>query len=351
MDMMDTEEETSGSSTAEICANNDDTEFCSFYYKAIKRLLDIDNRTNVSLLHRYVKIFSEYYEFWCQVKQNLKDCDNTIINLLKDSLYYRFVYVYRHATLLSSAVAFHFRNVYKQSPKNIERLITKKKVKICSFGGCSASDIVAIVTVLESIALKNGIDLDFRVTIIESDERWKITCITILSCLQQFHKATWKITFIQGNLKKNSWTPETIKVIQEADVVTIVRLLSKFKHKKKIMKEICGKLQPRAVLFCLDRPLTRLIEISFGINDSDDFELIHIESCDLHTLDIEAVNHFKNLYQKHFGNQKHFEVNTSFNVFISVWIKTSPELSVKCQDNKECILEKNVENTIRSRTF
>ncbi|GBM70552.1 hypothetical protein AVEN_196258-1 [Araneus ventricosus] len=218
--------------TVKEWVNNDDKEFCLFYYEALKRLLDIDNRTNVSYLHRYFKIFNEYYDFWCQVKSDLEDCDNTIINLLYDSLYFRFSYVYRNATILSSAVAFHFRNICKKSPTNIKRLMTKKLVKICSLGGCSASDIVAVVSVLESIALKNGIELDFRLTIIESDEQWKITCITILSCLKQFHKATWKITFIHGNFsKKNAWTPETFKAIQEADIITMIRFFSKFNHK------------------------------------------------------------------------------------------------------------------------
>ncbi|CAL1270141.1 unnamed protein product [Larinioides sclopetarius] len=324
--------------------DNDDKEFCSFYYKAIKRLLDIDNRANVSYLHRYFKIFNEYYDFWCQVKLDLKDHDRTIINLLHDTLYYRLVYVYRNATILSSAIAFHFRNIYKQSPMNIKRLMKKKIVKVCSLGGCSASDIVAIVTVLESIASKNGMELDFRVTIIESDERWKITYITILSCLKQFHKATWKITFIHGNLtKKNAWTPETCNAIEEADIITMIRFLSKFKHNKKITQMICDELQPQALLFILDNPLTEIIEFSFRITDSDSFELIHKELCDLHTLDIEVVKYFNQLYQKQFGDLRQYRTNTSFNVFISVSMKASPESAIKRQNNLERIFLSNVE--------
>ncbi|GBM70551.1 hypothetical protein AVEN_196257-1 [Araneus ventricosus] len=234
---MDDAEEICDFLTVEQCSNNDDKEFCSFYYKAIKRLLDIDDEANVFRLHRYFKIFSQYYDFWGQVKPYLEDHDDTIINLLEDSLYYRLAYVYRNATILSSAVAFHFRNIYKKSPMNIENLIKKKLVKICSLGGCSASDVVAIVKVLDSIALKKGIELDFRVTIIESDERWKITCIIVLICLEQFRMATWKISFIQSNpAEQTFWTPETLKSIQEADIVTMMRCFSKFNLEEKIMK-------------------------------------------------------------------------------------------------------------------
>ncbi|XP_055950242.1 uncharacterized protein LOC129984388 [Argiope bruennichi] len=331
-------------STVQQCGNNDDIKFCSFYNNAMNRLLDINDTANVSCLHRYFKILNEYYDFWCQVKLDLQGYDDAIIKLLRESLYYRWAFVYRNATLLSSAVAFHFRIAYKQSPKNIKRLMKKKLMKICSLGGCAASDIVAIVTDLESIALKSGIELDFRVTIIESDERWKATCITILSCLKQFHKATWKITFIRGNLaKKNGWSSETFNAIQEADIIAMTRFLSKFNHKKKIMKIICNKLQPGALLFIFDRPLTELIEFSFYITESDGFELIHEEVCDLHSLDVEAVKYFNKLHEKQLGDLRHFRSNTSFNLFVGAWLKTSPESLRKCHDNIQCIFQNNSE--------
>ncbi|GBM70553.1 hypothetical protein AVEN_196259-1 [Araneus ventricosus] len=334
------------------CITNNDADFCSFYYRAVKRLLDIDNKANVSYLYRYAKIFSKYYDFFCQVKMDLEDKDDAIIKLLKDSLYYRLIYVYRNATLLSSAVAFHFRDICKQDPDIIQRLIMKKQVKICSIGGCSAPDIVAIITVLKSIALKNDIELDFRVTVIDFNADWKNACITVLSCLEEFHKATWKINFIQCNLAKtNAWTLETLKAIQEADVVTMVRYISKFNNKWNIVKMICNKLHTQAMFFILDRPITRLIELYFRIIDLDGFHLIHVELCDYHTLDIQAVKHLWTLYKKHFGGEKQLRSNISCNVFVSVWMKASSETDTRHKDNLECIFQTHTEKYNPKQNF
>ncbi|GBM70555.1 hypothetical protein AVEN_196260-1 [Araneus ventricosus] len=326
------------------CIGNNDADFCSFYYKAVKRLLDIDNKANVSYLYRYDKILIKYYDIFCHVKSDLEDQDDSIINLLKGSLYYRLIYFYRNATLFSSAVAFHFQNIYTQDPNVMKRLIKKKIVKICSIGGCSAPGIVAIITVLKSIALKNDIELDFRVTVIDFNADWKNTCITVLSCLEEFHEATWKINFIESDLAKTkAWTPEILKTIQEADVVTMVRLISNLKVKRNIVKMICNELQTQGIFIILDRPLIRLIQLYFGITNLGDFHLIHAELCDYHTLDIEAVKQFKTLYQKHFGDERKFKSNVSGNLFVSVWIKASSETDAKYKDILECIFQTNAE--------
>ncbi|CAL1270142.1 unnamed protein product [Larinioides sclopetarius] len=324
------------------CITNYDADFCSFYYETVKRLLDIDNVANVSYLYRYAKILSKYYDIYCNVKSD-EDPNDVIIKLLKDSLYYRLIYVYKNATLLSSAVAFHFCNIYKKDPFIIKRLIKKKLLKICSFGGSSVPDIVAIITVLKSVGLKYGIELDFRVTIIDFSADWKNTCIIVLSCLKEFREATWKISFIQSSSEIKNWKPEMFKAIQEADVVTMVKTISDVGLKKNIVKMICDELQPQALLFILDNPLTEIIEFSFRITDSDSFELIHKELCDLHTLDIEVVKYFNQLYQKQFGDLRQYRTNTSFNVFISVSMKASPESAIKRQNNLERIFLSNVE--------
>ncbi|GBN04951.1 hypothetical protein AVEN_261899-1 [Araneus ventricosus] len=106
-------------------------------------------------------------------------------------------------------------------------------------GGCSVPGIVAIITFLKSIAqeIEIGFELDFRVTIIDTSADWKNACIIVLSFLEEFHKATWKINFIQCNLAKTkTWTPEMLKTIQEADVITMVRFISHLEVKRNIVK-------------------------------------------------------------------------------------------------------------------
>ncbi|XP_055951042.1 uncharacterized protein LOC129985145 [Argiope bruennichi] len=328
----------------EECLANNDIDFCSFYYNALKRLLNIDNKANVSYLFRYMRIFDKYYDLYCNVKSDVEEKDDPIIKLLKCTLYYRFIYVLRNATLYSSAIAFHFRDIYKQNPNIVKRFIMKKQVKICSFGGYSVSDIVAVITVLKSISLNIGIELDFRVTIIDSCTDWKNTCITLLSCLEEFEKATWKINFIQSNLAdEGRWTPEMLTAIQEADVITFVRYISKLTHKMKIVEMICDESQTQAMLFILDHTVTSQVKIYFECAHLDNFHLIHVELCDCHTLDFEAVRHLRNLYQKHFGLDKHLRSNVVFNKFVSVWVRASPETDAKHKENMQSIFQNNAE--------
>ncbi|GFY47753.1 uncharacterized protein TNIN_103761 [Trichonephila inaurata madagascariensis] len=223
--------------------NNYDDKFISFYYEAIRKLIDIEDRTIASYLKRYFKIFDKYSKRLCKenlaiVKEDFDDDYSTVVNLLKDSLYYRIAYVYRCSAFLSSAVAFHFENSLKIIPDYFQRLLKKKSLKICSLGGGPASDIVAIVTVLESLAEKVGILLDFRVTIIDFDMRWKNTCYTVLSCLEQFQNATWKISFIKEDLTNwKSYTSKTTAAMQEADIVSMVMFLSELKPMKSIQEK------------------------------------------------------------------------------------------------------------------
>ncbi|GBN26419.1 hypothetical protein AVEN_96948-1 [Araneus ventricosus] len=220
----------------------------------------------------------------------------------------------------------------------------KKQVKICSIGGYSASDIVAVITVLKSIALKSGIELDFRVTIIDASVDWKNTCITVLSCLEEFHQATWKINFVQSNLaNKREWTPEMLKAVQEADVVTMVRYFSTLRNKMKVVEMICDESQSQVMLFILDSTATPHVKVYFEIAHLDHFHLIHVELCDYHTLEIEAVKHLRTLYQKNFGGEKHLRSNVSFNLFVSVWVKASAETESKHKENLQSIFQNNVE--------
>ncbi|GFY47900.1 uncharacterized protein TNIN_117391 [Trichonephila inaurata madagascariensis] len=303
-----------------------DITFCLFYYKAIKKLLDFSDENYFSCLNRYFKVFQKYFNEKCKENYKVTGDNSTLVKLLKDSLFYRATYIYKNSAFLSSAVAFHFRNTLKENSNYLRRFSKRKLIKICSLGGGPTSDIVAIVTVLESIARKKGVMLDFRITVIDYDIKWKNTCITVLSCLEQFKNATWKIDFIQTNLYRIFFdSPETCKTIQEADIVTMVMLISHLPRKKlqegKMVKHISTLLQPQAMLFILDWGQTDLITSWGGyLGEIDDLQLVYEELCDCHTLDAKAVEKLYCLYEKHFEN---FRSNLSFNVFARVWIKNS----------------------------
>ncbi|GFT69582.1 uncharacterized protein NPIL_695341 [Nephila pilipes] len=329
--------------------HKDDIKYFSFYYRAIRRLLDIDNISNASYLYRYFKIFDEYFSDFCGLKpRDQHDGDFTMINLLKDCLYYRVVYIAKNSTFFSSAVAFHLRNALKDTPVYLRMLFQKQTLKICSLGGGPTSDIVAIVTVLESIAEKEGILLDFRITVIDSDKRWINTCITVLGCLKQFRKATWKINFIETDLTDcKTYTAETSKAIQDADIVTMVKFftdLTSLKRRRqytRAFEHISATLHPQAMLFVLDKSNPDFIKSCGGYSgEIDGFHLVYEELCDCHTLDINVVLNVFGQYQKNLGKIK---CNNSGLVFARIWLKDS---SIQIDNSKNKLklrFQKNAE--------
>ncbi|GIY88826.1 hypothetical protein CEXT_715481 [Caerostris extrusa] len=78
----------------------------------------------------------------------------------------------------------------------------KNVINICSLGCGPASDIVAIINVLESEARLKDITLDIRVTVVDVDDSWKNTCLAVLHCLERFRYSSWKIKFIQTDLSQ-----------------------------------------------------------------------------------------------------------------------------------------------------
>ncbi|GIY31756.1 uncharacterized protein CDAR_210771 [Caerostris darwini] len=261
----------------------EDLKYCAVHFVAIKKLLDLDYRLNEEKMKRYFNIVFEYFKFWNGVVTT-KTPDDLDLNLVKDTF--------------------------------------KKLLKICCLGGGPASDIVAIVTALESMAKQKGIQLDFRVTVVDSDKNWKNTCITVLSCLEQFHKKTSKINFIQADVSEiSSYPAELHEAVQEADIVTMVMLLSKSKGSinKETVKAIGGILKPQSMLFLLDtswmgiRPQFYVYPVEI-----DGFQLIYEELCDFTAIDIIAYKKALLKYEKYFGD---IRSNVCMNAFARVWIK------------------------------
>ncbi|GIY88824.1 uncharacterized protein CEXT_715461 [Caerostris extrusa] len=257
----------------------EDLKYCSVHFVAIKKLLELDNQLNEKIT--------------CILK---------------------------NGPIISSAVGFQLRNALNQSPNYLQTLLSKKFLKICCLGGGPASDIVAIVTALESMSKQKGIQLDFRITVVDSDKNWKNTCITVLSRLEQFHKKTWKINFIQADVSEiKSYPPQLHEAIQEADIVTMVMLLSKSNGSINKETAIGGILKPQSMLFLLD---TSWMEIrpQFYVYpvEIDGFQLIYEELCDFTAIDIIAYKKAQLKYEKYFGDVRS---NICLNAFVRVWLK------------------------------
>ncbi|KAG8187141.1 hypothetical protein JTE90_004884 [Oedothorax gibbosus] len=209
------------------------------------------------MLRSYLADFDNLADDWCQFKRtNIEEYDH-LMDSMMDSLYYRIVYIYRNGLLLSSAVALHFSTVLSENPEVYRKLLQKKKiVRICSIGGGSASDVVAIVSVLEALAE----DLDIRVTILDRDGRWKNTSFVVLRCLKTFRNATWRINFLTCDLSGKELNPEAALAVKNADVVTMVKFISEFEGNRKdlqsTIKNTINIISPGSMLFVLDVAVT-----------------------------------------------------------------------------------------------
>ncbi|GIY31754.1 uncharacterized protein CDAR_210761 [Caerostris darwini] len=316
--------------------SSEDLKYYSLYFDAIKKLLNFDIALNMMYLKHYFKIVFDCFKFSNGgIIRNLDDVDLDLdLNLVKDNLYFRITCILKNGPIISSAVGFQLRNSLNKSPKYLQTMLKKKLLKICCLGGGSASDVVAIVTVLESMAKQKGIQLDFRITVVDSDKNWKNTCITVLSCLEQFHGATWKINFIQADVPEiKSYPPQLHEAIQEADIVTMVMLLSKCKGSlnKKTVKTICGILKQQSMLFILDTSWVNNLPRCFGCSgEIVDFVLIYEELCDYNALDVTAIKEVLAKYDKYFGSVRS---EMYLYAFVRVWVK-----DLVLFDNKDKLL-------------
>ncbi|CAL1270145.1 unnamed protein product [Larinioides sclopetarius] len=303
-----------------------DSEFHTLYFKAGRKLLEFEDKSNAEYLNRYYKIFRNYFNvfFIIHLNPDHPDHDSDTVKLLKESLYYRIIYVLKNSPILSSAVAFHFQNVLKEDFSYTKRIIKKEIIKICSVGGGAASDVVAVVKILDSLANAMDKQLDFRITVLDSDVNWKITCLTVLSCLKNFHGATWKINFVQVDISdRKNYSTEVIKSIQEADIILMAMLLLDFKNTNldpmETTKNVSELMKCKSMFFLLDYSLIEYIRYCFGLSgETKNLHLIYENLSDIH-VSVEAENFFER-YKKHFTNLR---CNSYIPVFVRAWVKTS----------------------------
>ncbi|XP_055949134.1 uncharacterized protein LOC129983623 [Argiope bruennichi] len=327
-----------------------DVEFFSIYFEAGRKLLDFTERPNAEYLNRYYEIFKESFNiyFGTYVNSDHPYFDGETVKLLKESLYYKIVYVLRNSPILSSAVAFHFQNALKENFSYLRKLMKKEKIKICSVGGGAASDVVAVVKILDSLAVKMDKKLDFRVTIIDSDVNWKSTCFTVLKCLENFHTATWKISFVQADISnKNSYSPDAIKAIQEADILLIVMLLYEFRNANldalQTLKDLSEIVQQESMLFVLDIALIDYIRICFGISAQiEGYQLIYENLCDFHVLEDKAREFFfVNYYMKYFKDLRNIYC---MSLCVRAWVKTQTKTNSYSRNELQHRFNRCIEN-------
>ncbi|GFY14633.1 uncharacterized protein TNCV_4828361 [Trichonephila clavipes] len=211
-----------------------DLEICELYYKVIEELLSKgDYENNIKIIRRFLLLFSHSNNFQSEKQNSFK---KTIVpkkqlRELKQTFFYRILYIYWNGVCFSSAVACHFRTFLACSPGVLKEPKSKKNIRICSLGGGCLPDVIAMVKVLESMADANEY-IDIRVSVVDIDKKWMITCITILQTLEHFRNATWEIDFTHADFTK-PLSSLVIDMIKNADIISMMMLLPQVKGLKK----------------------------------------------------------------------------------------------------------------------
>ncbi|PRD22562.1 UNVERIFIED_CONTAM: hypothetical protein NCL1_48804 [Trichonephila clavipes] len=325
-----------------------DLEICELYHKAIEVLLcEEEYENSIKDIRRFLLLFIHLQKSLNKKqKSSKKVVPNKQLCELKQILFYRILYIYWNSTCFSSAVALHFRKFLVGNPLVLKELKSKKIIRICSLGGGCLSDVIAMVKVLESRENAEK-RMDIRVSVVDTDKKWMITCFTILQRLEHFFNATWKIDFTQADLTKplSDFVQEMIKT---ADIVSMVMFLSEVKDatkQQKILPMVRKLMQPGSILFFVDYSKPSLITaLEYNSVDLSKYNLLYKSTSELHTLDESVLDRVFRLYYDKFHLS---QFCTHITVTTRVWRRSSGLdaqniANLICQKEKLAEMEKNL---------
>ncbi|GFU94184.1 uncharacterized protein TNCV_4162621 [Trichonephila clavipes] len=212
--------------------------------------------------------------------------------------------------------------------------------------------------------------MDIRVSVVDTDKKWMITCFTILQRLEHFFNATWKIDFTQADLTK-PLSDSVQEMIKTADIVSMVMFLSEVKDATKQQKSDVNKnerkaiiildflglelsnflpmvrklMQPGSILFFVDYSKPSLITaLEYNSVDLSKYNLLYKSTSELHTLDESVLDRVFRLYYDKFHLS---QFCTHITVTTRVWRRSSGLdaqniANLICQKEKLAEMEKNL---------
>ncbi|GFT89017.1 uncharacterized protein NPIL_501171 [Nephila pilipes] len=300
-----------------------DLDLCQVYFDAILKLLDKENRReNIKQL----RIFLNRFPLTTNSSKGAKSKKGKEWRLWKITSCYRIAYLYRNSTCISSATALHFGDVLKQNLGIVRQMFQKSSIlRICSIGGGSPSDLVALVKILGQ-NLGNRMSCDIHVTIVDMDENWITTCTTVLQCLEWFRNAEWKIRFVHADVTEMN--EEVKNSIKKANIVSIVKFMSECKggtkkkkldFKKNLFQKVHDLMETGSLLFLLDCPHNGLSDICGGQSGLlPDSQLLYDVNHQSHKLDKVALQKHAKQYEKLFRSALRYN---TLEVFCRAWLK------------------------------
>ncbi|GFQ82539.1 uncharacterized protein TNCT_628541 [Trichonephila clavata] len=165
--------------------------------------------------------------------------------------------------------------------------------------------------------------MDIRISVVDTDKKWMITCFTILQRLEHFSNATWKIDFAQADLTK-PLSDSVQEMIKTADIVSMVMFLSEVKgvkSQRKILLTVRKLMQPGSILFFVDYSIPSLITaLECNSDEMSKYNLLYKTTSDLHTLDEAVLERVFRLYYDKFHLS---QFCTHITVTTRVWRRSS----------------------------
>lgn len=346
----------------EAAPNQMDLDLCQVYFDAILKLLNKENRReNI----KQVRMFLNRFPLTTDASPSAKSKKGKEWRLWRSTSCYRIAYLYRNSTCLSSATALHFGDVVQQNLSIVRQMLRKNNIlRICSLGGGSPSDVVALVKILEQ-NLGNVMSGDIHVTIVDMDENWITTCFTVLQCMERFRNAEWKIRFVHADVTELN--DEVKNSIQRADIVSIVKFVSECKggakkkrleFRKNLFQKVHDLVKTGSLLFLLDCPHNGLSDICGGQSGIlSDSQLLYDVTHHSHKTDRIALQKHVKQYEKLFRSAARYN---TLEVFCRAWLKAedSPPtdgvflkvLRDRYEDFRKCMVQRRTQQSYQSRS-
>ncbi|CAL1274718.1 unnamed protein product [Larinioides sclopetarius] len=287
-----------------------DSDLQKFYCNVLAKELDVRNRRNTLKIRRALKEVVEAYK-----KEYGKDSSPSI---RFNSPARRCAYVLKHSPCFTSAVAKHFLKLLRSNSLLLQRCLVGGELNLCCLGGGPASDAVAISKVISALHLPFWLQtkktLKFKITIVDINEDWEITAKNVLDIMKGSDDffgvkgMEMKFQFCQADLTY-PFEAKVKQALKSADVVTMVFFLSAVnrcvegEESLRMVQKIMRNMKNGAVVFFLDSAKSmnynQMDEAADTLGNLEQIYGPHLE--DFHTLSLNSVRIFLDLYKKDFG--------------------------------------------------
>ncbi|XP_071043456.1 uncharacterized protein [Parasteatoda tepidariorum] len=304
---------------------NFDNKLQKFYYDVISKEVDLKIMWKAHSIRRALTEVVKAYKKRPRRKSDIRF----------DTPYRRCAYLLKHSPCFTSAVAKYFHTLVSGRQDLIKNAFENGTLAICCLGGGPATDAVALVHIIrylyEPYWRKYRKTLKISITVVDISEEWQETARNVLECLQttpEFFgdgELTLTYDFLTADLTKEM-SKDLKAAIKSADIVTMIYFLSAVtgtrgrETSENMVERIMLQMKKGACVFFLDSAVDKHYEILNKASEKRNvMQQIYgplVE--EFHTISIESVQHFIDLYSKHF-----FRLICMTHMFfcVSAWLK------------------------------